>query len=134
MVWETNPVKYFKVFGSKCYIKRNEDDLGKFDSRTSEGIFLGYSSSKKAYRCFNKRLHKIVESADVRINDIKPRIHDNAENTNNKYLQEEKSTHNEEEGIKKEDTQESEKDSPRPGTKVPSRKDIEESSRDTDHT
>ena len=66
-------VKYFRVFGGNCYIKRNEDGLGKFDSRTDEGIFLGYSSTKKAYRCYNKRLHKIVESADVRINDIKPR-------------------------------------------------------------
>ena len=33
-------VKYFRVFGSKCYIKGNEDDLGKLDSRTNEGIFL----------------------------------------------------------------------------------------------
>ena len=24
-------VKYFRVFGSKCYIKRNDDNLGKFD-------------------------------------------------------------------------------------------------------
>ena len=39
--------KYFRVFGSKCYIKRNEDDLGKFDSSTDEGIILGYSSTKK---------------------------------------------------------------------------------------
>ena len=72
-LWYGRPtsVKYFKVFGSKCYIKRNEDDLGKFVSRTNEGIFLGYSSSKKAYRCFNKRLHKILESAYVRIYDIK---------------------------------------------------------------
>ena len=30
-------VKYFKVFGSNCYIKRNEDDLGNFDSRTDDG-------------------------------------------------------------------------------------------------
>ena len=44
-------VKYFKVFSSKCYIKRNEDGLGKFDSRTNEGIFLGYPSTNKAYRC-----------------------------------------------------------------------------------
>ena len=34
-------VRYFKTFGSKCYIKRNEDDLGKFESRTDEGIFFG---------------------------------------------------------------------------------------------
>ena len=66
-------VKYFRVFGSKCYVKRNEDDLGKFDSRIDEGIFLGDSSTKKAYRCYNQRLHKIIESADVRVDDIKPR-------------------------------------------------------------
>ena len=42
---------FFRVFGRKCYIKRNEDDLGKFDSRTDEGIFFGYSSTKKTYRC-----------------------------------------------------------------------------------
>ena len=51
-LWYGRPTstKYFKVFGSKCYIKRNEDDLGKFDSRTDEGIFLGYSSINKLYR------------------------------------------------------------------------------------
>ena len=61
-LWYGRPssVKYFKVFGNKCYIKRNKDDLGKFDSRTDEGIFLGFSSTKKEYRCFNKRLQKIV--------------------------------------------------------------------------
>ena len=47
-------VKYFKVFGSNCYIKRNEDDLGKFDSRIDEGIFIGYSSTKREYRCYIK--------------------------------------------------------------------------------
>ena len=74
-LWYRRPtsVKYFKVFGSNCYIKRKEDDLGKFDSRIDEGIFLGYSSTKKAYRCYNKRLHEILESADVRVDDIKPR-------------------------------------------------------------
>ena len=46
-------VKYFRVFGSKCYIKREDDNLGKFDSRTDEGIFLGYSSTKTEYRCYN---------------------------------------------------------------------------------
>ena len=61
-LWYGRPtsVKYFKVFGSNCYLKRNEDDHGKFDSRIDEGIFLGYSSTKKAYRCYNKRLHKIL--------------------------------------------------------------------------
>ena len=48
-LWFGRPtlVKYFRVFGSKCYIKRDDDNLGKCDSRTDEGIFLGYSSTKK---------------------------------------------------------------------------------------
>ena len=67
----TPSVKYFRVFGSKCYIKNLDKDLGKFDARAYEGIFLGYASNKKAYRCYNLRLHKIVQSADVTIDDLK---------------------------------------------------------------
>jgi hypothetical protein len=64
-------VKYFKVFGSKCCIKRLDKNLRKFDARSDEGILLGYASTKKAYRCYNIRLHKIVESAYVKVDDIK---------------------------------------------------------------
>jgi hypothetical protein len=73
-LWKGRPttVKYFKVFGSKCYIKRNEDNLGKFDSRTDEGIFLGYASGSKAYKCYNKRLCKVVDSIDVRVDEAIP--------------------------------------------------------------
>jgi hypothetical protein len=64
-------VKYFKVFGSKCYIKRLDENIRKFDARYDEGIFLGYASTKKSYKCYNLRLHKIVESADVKVDDLK---------------------------------------------------------------
>ena len=59
-------VKHYRVFGSKFYIRR-EDKIGKFDSRVDEGILLGYSSKRKAYKCFKMRLNKIVESINVRI-------------------------------------------------------------------
>ncbi|XXG85801.1 hypothetical protein AAC387_Pa11g0819 [Persea americana] len=62
-------VKHFRVFGSKCYIKRLEQNLGKFEERVDEGIFLGYSSHSKAYCCYNNKTRKIVESADVRIDE-----------------------------------------------------------------
>ena len=67
-LWKGRPanVKHFRVFGSKCYIRR-EDKIGKFDSREDEGILLGYSSTKKAYKCFNMRLNKIMESINVKI-------------------------------------------------------------------
>ena len=41
---KTPTVKYFKVFGSKGYIKRTDGKLGKFEPRADEGILLGYSS------------------------------------------------------------------------------------------
>ena len=59
-------VKYFRIFGSKCYIKR-DDDIGKFDARSGEGIFLGYSLKIKAYRCYNQRMKTTMKSANVRI-------------------------------------------------------------------
>jgi len=64
----TPTVRYFRVFGSKCYIKRDED-LGKFDARSDEGIFLGYSTQSKAYRCYNKRLRKMIESTNVKVDE-----------------------------------------------------------------
>jgi hypothetical protein len=71
-LWFGRPtfVKHFRVFGSKCYIKRDEYNLGKFDSRSNEGIFLGYSPNKNAYKCYKLRFHKIVESANVEIDDL----------------------------------------------------------------
>jgi hypothetical protein len=45
--------------------------LGKFDSRTDEGIFLGYSYDIKAYRFYNLRLEKIVMSTNVKVDDEK---------------------------------------------------------------
>jgi hypothetical protein len=68
-LWKGIPkiVKYFKVFGIKCYIKRDDENLGKFDSRVDEGIFLGYSSRTKAYQCYNKALGKIIESVNVEV-------------------------------------------------------------------
>ena len=75
--------------------------------------FLGYSSTKRAYRCFNKKLHKIVESADVKVDDVKPRKEEDPKDTNasddkTEELQRDNSTHNEEEDIEEEDTQEDE--------------------------
>jgi len=39
---KTPMVKYFKVFGSKCYIKRADENLGKFEPRADERILLSY--------------------------------------------------------------------------------------------
>ena len=43
--------------------------MGNFDSRSDEGIFLGYSSTSKAYWVYNKRTKKVMEIVNVVINE-----------------------------------------------------------------
>ena len=43
-------VAYFKVFGCKCFVLNTKDNLGKFDAKAYEAIFVGYSTTSKAYR------------------------------------------------------------------------------------
>jgi len=62
-------MKYFRTFGSKCYILRDRENLGKFDPKSDEGIFLGYSTNSRAYRVFNKRTETVMESINVVIDD-----------------------------------------------------------------
>ena len=40
-------VKYFNFFGSKCYIKNLDDNLGKFDARSDEESFLVMLPTKR---------------------------------------------------------------------------------------
>jgi hypothetical protein len=62
-------VKHFRVFGSKCYIKREDGRMGKFDSHVDKGVLVGYSSTRKAYKCYNVRLNKVVENINVTIDE-----------------------------------------------------------------
>ena len=62
-------VKYFRIFESTCFILKDRENVGKFDSRSDEGIFLGYSSTSKAYRVYNKRIMKVIETVNVVIDE-----------------------------------------------------------------
>ena len=62
-------MKYFRVFGSKCYILNDRKNPGKFDAKNDEGIFLGYSTNSRAYRVYNKLTTMVMESINVVIDD-----------------------------------------------------------------
>ena len=52
-------VKYFRIFGSTYFILKDRESVGKFDNRSDEGIFLGYSStSKKPIGCRAKGIER----------------------------------------------------------------------------
>jgi hypothetical protein len=44
--------------------------MGKFDSHVDKGKLVGYSSTRKEYKCYNLRLNKVVESIIVTIDEI----------------------------------------------------------------
>ena len=62
-------VKYFRIFGSDCYILRDRENLEKFDVKSDKGYFLRYSSTSRAYRVYNLRTKIVMESSNVVIND-----------------------------------------------------------------
>jgi hypothetical protein len=70
-LWKGRPtnVKHFIVFGRKCYIKREYDGMRKFYSHVDKGVIVGYSSTWKAYKCYNLILKNVVESINVTIDE-----------------------------------------------------------------
>ena len=62
-------VKYFRIFGSDCYILRDRENLEKFDAKSDNRYFLGYSSTSRTYRVYNLRTKTMMESSNVVIND-----------------------------------------------------------------
>jgi hypothetical protein len=71
-LWKGRPtnVKHFRVFGSKCYIKREYGRMTKFESHVEKGVLVGYSSMRKAYKCYNVRLNNVLERINVTIDEI----------------------------------------------------------------
>jgi hypothetical protein len=99
--WKGIPtnVKHFRVFGNKCYIKREDGRMGKFDSHADKGVHVGYSSTRKAYKCYNLRLKKVVESINVTIDETSGGELKEEENESVEQLYEEEEK--DEEGFKK---------------------------------
>ncbi|GJW35946.1 retrovirus-related pol polyprotein from transposon TNT 1-94 [Tanacetum coccineum] len=65
-------LEYFKVFGSKSFILNTKDCLTKFDPKSTEGIFLGYSPNSKAYIILNEETLRVEESLNVRFDESPP--------------------------------------------------------------
>lgn len=106
-LWFGRPatIKHFKVFGSKCYIKNNDEHLGKYDDRADEGVFLGYATNNKGYRCYNKRLNKMVDCIDIKVDEG---IHVKDTQINNDESCTEDTTEEEQEQVQESEKEESE--------------------------
>ena len=84
-------IGFFHVFGCKCYVHNNEkDNLDKFDVKSDEDIFLGYASTSRAYRVFNKRTLVVEENIyvifDETMENLKKKRLEEEENLLDKYV------------------------------------------------
>ncbi|GJT03349.1 retrovirus-related pol polyprotein from transposon TNT 1-94 [Tanacetum coccineum] len=63
-------LSFLHVFGSLCYPTNDSEDLGKLNAKADIGIFVGYAPAKKAFRIYNKRTWKIMETIHVTFDEL----------------------------------------------------------------
>ncbi|GJW70005.1 putative ribonuclease H-like domain-containing protein [Tanacetum coccineum] len=70
-------LSFMKPFGCHVTILNTLDSLGKFDGKSDEGFFVGYSLSSKAFRVYNTRTRRVEENLHIGFLENKPMIEGN---------------------------------------------------------
>nr|GEW02962.1 hypothetical protein [Tanacetum cinerariifolium] len=65
-------LSFMRPFGCHVTILNTLDQLGKFDGKSNEGIFVGYSTTSKAFRVYNIRTRKVEENLHITFLENKP--------------------------------------------------------------
>nr|GEV55272.1 hypothetical protein [Tanacetum cinerariifolium] len=63
-------IKFFQVFGCRCYLLNDYDDVGKLKTKGDIGVFVGYSKESASFIIYNKQTRKIHESVNVNFDEI----------------------------------------------------------------
>ncbi|GJV34488.1 ribonuclease H-like domain-containing protein [Tanacetum coccineum] len=67
-------ISFMRPFGYPVTILNTLDLLGKFDGKTDEGFFIGYSVNCKAFRVFNSRTKIVKETLHINFLKNKPNV------------------------------------------------------------
>nr|GEV10222.1 hypothetical protein [Tanacetum cinerariifolium] len=63
-------ISYLYVFEALCYPKNDREDIGKLGAKGDIGFFIGYSANSVAYRVYNWRTKKIMETMNVSFDEL----------------------------------------------------------------
>nr|GEV43557.1 hypothetical protein [Tanacetum cinerariifolium] len=63
-------LSFFHVFGALCYLTNDSENIGKLQPKDDIEIFIGYASTKKAFRIYNRRTRRIVETIHVDFDEL----------------------------------------------------------------
>ncbi|GJU54470.1 putative ribonuclease H-like domain-containing protein [Tanacetum coccineum] len=74
---EAVTLSFMRSIGCHVTILNTLDSLGKFDGKSDEGFFVGYSLSSKAFRVYNTRTRRVEENLHIGFLENKPMIEGN---------------------------------------------------------
>nr|GEY36799.1 retrovirus-related Pol polyprotein from transposon TNT 1-94 [Tanacetum cinerariifolium] len=63
-------LSFLHVFGALCYPTNDSENLVKLQPKADIGIFIGYAPTKKAFRIYNRRTRRIVETIHVDFDEL----------------------------------------------------------------
>ncbi|GJU09167.1 retrovirus-related pol polyprotein from transposon TNT 1-94, partial [Tanacetum coccineum] len=63
-------ISFLHVFGVLCYPKNDREDIGKLGAKVDIGFFIGYSANSCAYKVYNRRTKKIIETMNVTFDEL----------------------------------------------------------------
>ncbi|GKA35393.1 retrovirus-related pol polyprotein from transposon TNT 1-94 [Tanacetum coccineum] len=63
-------ISFLDVFGALCYPKNDREDIGKLGEKGDIGFFIRYSANFCAYRVYNRRTKKIMETMNVTFDEL----------------------------------------------------------------
>nr|GEZ58683.1 putative RNA-directed DNA polymerase [Tanacetum cinerariifolium] len=58
-------ISFLYVFRALCYPKNDREDIRNLGAKGDIGFFIGYSTNSYAYRVYNRRTKKIIETMNV---------------------------------------------------------------------
>nr|GEW67089.1 hypothetical protein [Tanacetum cinerariifolium] len=63
-------ISFLHVFGALCYLKNDREDIGKLGAKDDISFFIGYFVDSCAYRIYNIRTNKIMETMNVSFDEF----------------------------------------------------------------
>nr|GEV30177.1 hypothetical protein [Tanacetum cinerariifolium] len=63
-------LSFLHVFDALCYPTNDSENLGKLQPKADIGIFIGYAATKKAFRIYNRRTKRIVETIHLDFDEL----------------------------------------------------------------
>nr|GEU89805.1 hypothetical protein [Tanacetum cinerariifolium] len=63
-------ISYLHVLRALCYPNNDREHIDKFGAKGDIGFFIGYSATSVAYRVYNRRIKKIMETMNITFDEL----------------------------------------------------------------